>query len=43
MIRVDIPKLVAQFNPISKQILETTATLCVSQQESEITVSHFLL
>ncbi|MDR0807088.1 MAG: type VI secretion system ATPase TssH [Enterobacteriaceae bacterium] len=43
MIRIDIPKLVARFNPISKQILETTASTCVSQQESEITVAHYLL
>lgn len=43
MIRVDLPKLIAQLHPISKQILETTATLCVSKKQPEITVSHYLL
>jgi type VI secretion system protein VasG len=42
MVRIDLPKLVAQFHPISKQILETTATLCVSKKQPEITVSHYL-
>ncbi|MWP62715.1 type VI secretion system ATPase TssH [Gilliamella sp. Pas-s25] len=42
MIRIDLPKLVAQFHPISKQILETTATLCVSKKQPEITASHYL-
>ncbi|SCC00743.1 type VI secretion system ATPase TssH [Gilliamella intestini] len=42
MIKIDLPKLVAQFHPISKQILETTATLCVSKKQPEITVSHYL-
>ena len=43
MIRVDLPKLVAQLHPISKQILENTASLCVSKKQPEITVSHYLL
>lgn len=43
MIRVDLPKLVAQLHPISKQILETTASLCVSKKQPEITVSHYLI
>lgn len=42
MIRIDLPKLVAQFHPISRQILETTATLCVSKKQPEITISHYL-
>lgn len=43
MIRVDLPKLVAQLHPTSRQILETTASLCVSKKQPEITVSHYLL
>ena len=43
MIRVDLPKLVAQLHPISKQILENNASLCVSKKQPEITVSHYLL
>ncbi|VYT91223.1 Chaperone protein ClpB [Metakosakonia massiliensis] len=43
MLRVDIPKLIARFHPISRQILEATAGVCVSRQASEITIAHYLL
>lgn len=43
MIRIELPKLIQQLNPVSRHIFESTAATCVNSQSSEITVSHFLL
>lgn len=43
MLRIDIPKLVSRFHPVSRHILESTASLCVGQGAQEITVAHYLL
>ncbi len=43
MIQIDISTLVKRLNPFSRQALEMAATACMSQQATEITVSHVLL
>lgn len=43
MIQIDLPVLVKRLNTLSRQALEKAASECVSQQASEITVSHVLL
>lgn len=43
MIQIDISKLVKRLNAFSRQALEIAATACMSQQATEITVSHVLL
>lgn len=42
MIQIDISTLVKRLNPFSRQTLEMAATACMSQQATEITVSHVL-
>lgn len=42
MIQIDISTLVKRLNPFSRQALEMAATACMSQQTTEITVSHVL-
>lgn len=42
MIQIDISTLVKRLNPFSRQALEMAATACMSQQATEITVSHVL-
>lgn len=42
MIQIDISTLVRRLNPFSRQALEMAATACMSQQATEITVSHVL-
>lgn len=43
MIQIDISTLVKRLNAFSRQSLEMAATACMSQQATEITVSHVLL
>ncbi|TKV11733.1 type VI secretion system ATPase TssH [Citrobacter sp. wls619] len=43
MIQIDISTLVKRLNPFSRQALEMAATACMSQQATEITVSHVLI
>ena len=43
MIQIELSTLVKRLNPFSRQALEMAATACVSQQATEITVSHVLL
>lgn len=43
MIQIDLATLVKRLNPFSKQALEMAASECMSQQASEITVSHMLI
>ncbi|EPT5086982.1 type VI secretion system ATPase TssH [Salmonella enterica subsp. enterica] len=43
MIQIDISTLVKRLNPFSRQALELAATACMSQQSTEITVSHVLI
>ncbi|SFC30959.1 type VI secretion system ATPase TssH [Pragia fontium] len=43
MIRIELPKLLQQLNPVSRHIFESAAAICVNSQSAEITVSHFLL
>lgn len=43
MIQIDLAPLVKRLNPFSKQALEMAASECMSQQASEITVSHVLI
>lgn len=43
MIQIDISTLVKRLNPFSRQALEMAATACMSQQATEITVSHVLV
>lgn len=43
MIQIDISTLVKRLNPFSRQALEMAATACMSQQATEITVSHVLM
>ncbi|WP_054178828.1 type VI secretion system ATPase TssH [Trabulsiella odontotermitis] len=43
MIQIDLPTLVKRLNTFTKQALEMAASECMSQQASEITVSHVLL
>lgn len=43
MIQIDISTLVKRLNPFSRQALEMAATACMSQQSTEITVSHVLI
>lgn len=43
MIQIDISTLVKRLNPFSRQALEMAATACMSQQTTEITVSHVLI
>ncbi|EKI0251994.1 type VI secretion system ATPase TssH [Enterobacter asburiae] len=43
MIQIDISTLVKRLNAFSRQALEMAATACMSQQATEITVSHVLL
>ncbi|ENA9696651.1 type VI secretion system ATPase TssH [Salmonella enterica subsp. enterica] len=42
MIQIDISTLVRRLNPFCRQALEMAATACMSQQATEITVSHVL-
>ncbi|EHV2066937.1 type VI secretion system ATPase TssH [Salmonella enterica] len=42
MIQIDISTLVKRLNPFSRQALEMATTACMSQQATEITVSHVL-
>lgn len=42
MIQIDISTLVKRLNPFCRQALEMAATACMSQQATEITVSHVL-
>lgn len=42
MIQIDISTLVKRLNPFSRRALEMAATACMSQQATEITVSHVL-
>lgn len=42
MIQIDISTLVKRLNPFSRLALEMAATACMSQQATEITVSHVL-
>lgn len=43
MIQIDLSTLVKRLNPFSRRALEMAASECMSQQASEITVSHVLL
>ncbi|WP_368543499.1 type VI secretion system ATPase TssH [Enterobacter soli] len=43
MIQIEISTLVKRLNAFSRQSLEMAATACMSQQATEITVSHVLL
>ncbi|ECI0416115.1 TPA: type VI secretion system ATPase TssH [Salmonella enterica subsp. salamae] len=43
MIQIDLATLVKRLNPFAKQALEMAASECMSQQASEITVSHVLI
>ncbi|EPF2243876.1 type VI secretion system ATPase TssH [Citrobacter werkmanii] len=43
MIQIDISTLVRRLNPFCRQALEMAATACMSQQTTEITVSHVLM
>ncbi|HCM1932646.1 TPA: type VI secretion system ATPase TssH [Salmonella enterica subsp. salamae serovar 51:c:-] len=43
MLQIDLATLVKRLNPFSKQALEMAASECMSQQASEITVSHVLI
>lgn len=43
MIQIDISTLVKRLNPFCRQALEMAATACMSQQTTEITVSHVLM
>ncbi len=43
MIQIDLATLVKRLNPFSKQALEMAASECMSQQATEITVSHVLI
>ncbi|HEJ0179354.1 TPA: type VI secretion system ATPase TssH [Citrobacter koseri] len=43
MIQIDISTLVKRLNSFSRQALEMAATACMSQQSTEITVSHVLI
>ncbi|HAV7858991.1 TPA: type VI secretion system ATPase TssH [Salmonella enterica] len=43
MIQIDISTLVKRLNPFSRQALELAATACMSQQSTEIAVSHVLI
>ncbi|MGX5868413.1 type VI secretion system ATPase TssH [Enterobacter cloacae] len=43
MIQIDISTLVKRLNPFSRQALEAAASECMSQQATEITVSHVLI
>jgi type VI secretion system protein VasG len=42
MIQIDISSLVKRLNIFSRQALEMAATACMSQQSTEITVSHVM-
>ncbi|HGY3716613.1 TPA: type VI secretion system ATPase TssH [Citrobacter gillenii] len=42
MIQIDLSTLVKRLNPFSRQALEAAASECMSQQATEITVSHVL-
>jgi type VI secretion system protein VasG len=42
MIQIDISSLVKRLNIVSRQALEMAATACMSQQATEITVSHVM-
>jgi len=43
MIQIDLATLVKRLNPFAKQALEMAASECMSQQATEITVSHVLI
>ncbi|MGL4667750.1 MAG: type VI secretion system ATPase TssH [Saezia sp.] len=43
MVQVDLAALLKHLNPETKLALEQAASLCISQQGSEITISHWLL
>lgn len=43
MIQIDLSTLVKRLNPFSRQALEMAASECMSQQATEITVSHVLI
>lgn len=43
MIQIDVSTLVKRLNPLSRQALEMAATVCMSLQATEITVSHVLI
>ncbi|MDM2962668.1 type VI secretion system ATPase TssH [Citrobacter sp. CK202] len=43
MIQIELSTLVKRLNPFSRQALEMAATACMSQQSTEITVSHVLI
>lgn len=42
MIRIELPKLISTLNAQSKLALEQAAVLCMEQQHSEVTVSHYI-
>ncbi|GJL37724.1 ClpV1 family T6SS ATPase [Enterobacter hormaechei] len=43
MIQIDVSTLVKRLNPLSRQALEMAATVCMSLQATEITVSHVMI
>ncbi|UNH37958.1 type VI secretion system ATPase TssH [Moellerella wisconsensis] len=43
MIQIDLSTLINRLNPITRQAMENAAARCVHEQQSEITVSLFLL
>lgn len=43
MIQIDLSTLVKRLNPFSRQALEMAASECMSQQATEITISHVLI
>lgn len=43
MVQIDLAALLKHLNPETKLALEQAASLCISQQGSEITVSHWFL
>ncbi|MFZ7173033.1 type VI secretion system ATPase TssH [Avibacterium volantium] len=42
MMKVELTSLIGKLSPIAKTILENTASYCISNNSSEILVSHFL-
>ena len=42
MIRIELPLLMEKLNPLCKHAMEEAAALCVSKEDAEITVAHFL-
>lgn len=43
MIQIDLSTLINRLNPVTRQAMENAAARCVHEQQSEITVSLFLL